>query len=456
MSKDTVYIGCGAGFSGDRFDAAGPVVETLARRDGPRYLIFEALAERTLAIAQKIKMQDPDTGYSPFLEEYVRPILKRASDTGVRIVSNFGAANPSAAARKIMEIAREVGCPDIKVAVVSGDDILSVMGEDGIRAHDTIEGLEMGEDLVAANVYLGAEPIRDALAAGADVVVVGRCTDPALVLGPLLHEFGWALDDWQKLACGTLAGHLLECGAQVTGSYFADPGYKDVPNLAQVGYPIAEVGRDGSLIVTKAEGTGGMVSARTVKEQMLYEIHDPSAYLTPDVILDITGVSVEEIGPDRVRVVGAAGKPRPETLKATVSFDGGWLGEAEISYAGPNALARAELAVNVLKERCSMLGTNSPLRFDIIGTLSTHDGVDGALRASREFSGDGDYRVRVASQSFDKETVKRINFEVLALYCAGPAGGGGVRQDVTGQVHTASILVDRDRVHTNVSFAEHV
>ena len=454
MSKDTVFIGCGAGFAGDRFDASLPIVETLYHREGPRYLIFEVLAERTLAIAQRIRREDPEKGYSPFLDDYVKPVLALAKASGVRIVSNFGAANPSGAAQRILEIAREQGIDDLKVVVVEGDNLMEILSPEAIRSWPTMEGLEIGGELIAANAYLGARPIAAALALGADVVAVGRSTDTALVLGPLVHEFGWAEDDWERLAAGTVAGHLLECGGQVTGTYFADPGYKDVPGLAQAGYPIAEVGRDGSLIITKADNTGGLVSEQTVKEQLLYEVHDPANYLTPDVVLDVTGVSVEQVGPDRVRVRGAHGKSRPDTLKATVSFDGGWLGEGEISYAGPNARARAELAVEVLRERCRILGMNCPVRFDIIGTISTFDSDAGSLRETTDTSADGDFRVRAAARSLDRAVVERVSNEVLALYCAGPAGGGGVRQSISAQVQTASILVDRDQVVPRISLAQ--
>jgi hypothetical protein len=455
MAKKIVHIGCGAGFSGDRVDASIPVVATLAKRDGPRYLIFETLAERTLALAQKHRRKDPEHGYSPFLEAYVRPILKNCHEFGIKIVSNFGAANPAGGARKIAEIARELGCPEIKIAIVEGDDLFQFLSEDDIRAIPTIEGLEIGDNaVVAANAYLGARPIAEALARGADVVVVGRCTDPALVLGPLVHEFGWAEDDWERLAAGTMAGHLLECGGQVTGAYFADPGYKDVPDLARVGFPIAEVEEDGVLIVTKADNTGGLVSAQTVKEQLLYEIHDPANYFTADVILDITQVKVDEIGPDRVRVSGARGKPRPDTLKATVSIDGGWMGEAEMSYAGPNALKRARLAVDVLKQRCRDIGTNCPVRFDILGTVSVHDGDGGGRADAGSWPDDGDYRIRAASRGHDKAGIERINQEMLSLYCSGPAAGGGFRQHLTDQVQTASILVDRNVLKPTVSMME--
>lgn len=264
MAQTTVYIGCGAGFAGDRWDAAVPVVATLARRDGPRYLMFETLAERTLALAQQARIENPEAGYSQYLERYVRPVMRDAKAAGIRIVSNFGAANPLGGARKLLAMAREEGIEGLKVAVVDGDDLTAVMTEAEIRNHVPVEGLDMPEGkMVAANVYLGAQPIADALALGADIVVVGRCSDPALALGPLLHEFGWSLDDLDRIAAGTLAGHLLECGAQVTGGYFADPGFKDVPDFGRVGFPIAEITADGAITITKADDTGGLVSHRT-------------------------------------------------------------------------------------------------------------------------------------------------------------------------------------------------
>ncbi len=455
MTATTVHIGCGAGFAGDRWDAAVPVVASLARRAGPRYLMYETLAERTLALAQQARIENPASGYSPYLERILQPVLKTAKDAGIRIVSNFGAANPLGGARKILEMARDEGVTGLRVAVVIGYDLSAVMTESDIRGHGTVEGIAMPDSpMVAANVYLGARPIADALALGADVVVVGRCADPALALGPLLHEFGWSLDDLDRVAACTMAGHLLECGAQVTGGYFADPGYKDVPDFGHVGFPIAEIGVDGDVVITKADHTGGLVSHRTVKEQLLYEMHDPSSYLTPDVTLDVTGVTVAEIGPDRVRVTGARGRQRPPTLKATVSFEGGWLGEGEITYAGPNARRRAELAIDVLRTRVRDLGTNWPLRFDMIGTVATFDGDGGDLRAARPWPDDGEYRVRMATQGGDKRTAQWIADEVLSLYCSGPAGGAGVRHRIAPLVTTASILVDRDRVQASARLVE--
>lgn len=447
MSGKTVHIGCGAGFAGDRWDAAVPIVATLATREGPRYLMYETLAERTLALAQQAKIEDPGKGYSPYLERILRPVLAQVKSAGIRVVSNFGAANPTAGAKKILDMAKEEGVEGLKVAVVEGDDLTTVMSETDIRGHKAVEGLEMPEGrLVAANVYLGARAIADALALGADIVVVGRCADPALALGPLIHEHGWSMDDLDRIAAGTMAGHLLECGAQVTGGYFADPGYKDVPDFGHVGFPIAEIDEDGAVTVSKADGTGGLVSHRTVKEQLLYEVHDPSTYLTPDVVLDITGVSIEEVAPNRVRITGAKGRQRPPTLKATVSFEGGWLGEGEITYAGPNARRRAELAIEVLRTRVRDLGTNWPLRFDLIGTVSTFDGDGGDLRAGGDWEADGEYRVRMATKGPDRQLAQWIADEVLSLYCSGPAGGGGVRHRIAPQITTASILVDREKV----------
>lgn len=455
MSGKIVHIGCGAGFAGDRWDAAVPVVASLATRKGPRYLMYETLAERTLALAQQARIENPAAGYSPYLDRILRPVLAQAKAAGVRVVSNFGAANPAAGAAKVLAMAREEGVTGLTVAVVEGDDLTAVMTEADIRAHAPVEGLEMPEGrLVAANVYLGAQAIADALALGADVVVVGRCADPALALGPLIHEHGWSVDDLDRIAAGTMTGHLLECGAQVTGGYFADPGYKDVPDFGHVGFPIAEVSADGSVVITKADDTGGLVSHRTVKEQLLYEVHDPAAYLTPDVTLDITGLRIEEIGPDRVQITGARGKPKPPTLKATVSFEGGWLGEGEITYAGPNARARAELAIEVLRTRVRDLGTNWPLRFDLIGMVSTFDGDGGDLRAGQDWAADGEYRVRMATKGSDKQMAQWIADEVLSLYCSGPAGGAGVRHRIAPQITTASILVDRAKVTATARLVE--
>jgi hypothetical protein len=317
----TLAVGCGAGFSGDRTDAALPVVRTLIERGGPAAIMFENLAERTLAHQQLIRRAHPESGYEPLLELELRPILADCVQHGITIVGNFGAANPQGAALAIARLAAELGLPPLKVALVRGDDLSDGRGRAVVRQHLGVDFDD--ERFVCANAYQGAFEIAQAIEAGAQVVVTGRVADPSLALGPAIAHYGWSRSDWDRLAGATMAGHLLECGAQVTGGYFADPGRKEVPGLEDLGFPIAEIFPDGSCIVSKASGTGGLVDVRTVKEQLLYEVHDPAAYITPDVVADITEATVVQLGPDRVRLAGVRGHPRTATLKVLAYFDGG-------------------------------------------------------------------------------------------------------------------------------------
>ncbi len=450
MDAGAFLMGCGAGFSGDRTDAPGPVVDAIARSGRPGAIMFETLAERTLALGHVARRADPGAGYEPLLAELVGPVLPACLRAGIPIVGNFGAANPPAAARLLHRLATDAGLPPPRIAVVHGDD-LGGLDLDGMEVWEGDAGLAGdASDLVAANVYLGARAIADALLAGAEIVVTGRVADPALALGPLAAHFGWDWDDWDRLAAGTLVGHLLECGSQVTGGYFADPGFKDVPRPEAIGFPIAEVLADGSAVITKPPGTGGCVTLRTVTEQVLYEVHDPAAYLTPDVTLDVTGVRLAQAGPDRVAVTGARGRPAPPSLKATMSFPGDWIGEAEISYAGPNALARARLAAEVIGKRLDLRGLDLRRRLDLIGALSVFDGDGGTLAAA---AGDmQEVRVRLAVSGRDRRPVDQAVQEVLALLCCGPAGGGGMRSQVRNRVRTVSYLVPRNRVSAGFSF----
>lgn len=449
----SIHIGAGAGFSGDRPGAALPVVEALIAAGRPAFLIFEMLAERTLALAQLDRQRDPAAGHSPNLLAMLEPVLALCLENNIRIIGNFGAANPPGAARHIADLAARLGHPTARIAVVAGDDLSQVMRAEELAARE-VDGLLLRADpisgqlpeIVAANAYLGAAPIAAALDAGAQIVVTGRVADPALVLGPLVHGFGWRWDDWQRLAAGTLAGHLLECGPQVSGGYFADPGFKDAADFVDIGYPIAEIDSDGNIVITKPAGTGGVVDLRSVKEQILYEIHDPAAYLTPDVVLDLTEVELEQIGPDRVAVRGARGHARPERLKATVCINAGLLGEAEISYAGPNAAARARLAIEIVRQRMARAWPEQPIRADIIGICSSFGDSAGHMLAASHFNTE-DLRVRFATRSADPAPVQRLLAEVEALYVAGPAGGGGVRRQTTPQLASASCLIERDRLH---------
>jgi len=443
--KPNLRIGCAAGFSGDRTDAAGPIVETLLAAGGPSVLIFETLAERTLALAQLARRADPQGGYEPLLDELLRPILEQCMAGDIRIVSNFGAANPAGAARHIAALARELGLRAPRIAVVEGDDLSGA--EQRRLLGDAADGLA----LVSANAYLGAEAIADALIADAQIVVCGRVADPSLTVGPALAHFGWARDDWTRLARATMAGHLLECGAQVSGGYYADPGVKDVPGLANLGYPIAEIDAEGDCIVTKAPGTGGRIDAHTVKEQLLYEVHDPGAYLTPDVVADISEADVVELGPDRVKLTGVRGHARPASLKVNLCHETGWLAEGEISYAGVRAEARARLAADVLRLRLEGLG---PLRVDLIGVASVFGDDAGRWREAQVPGEARDVRLRVALKHPDRTQAERLLREVTALYCCGPAGGGGVRTALRPRLGTVSCLVPRESVPARYRFIE--
>ena len=449
MHNNILRIGCAAGFSGDRTDAAGPVVDALLAAGGPAFLIFETLAERTLALAQLARRANPDAGYEPLLDDMLRPVLARCLQGGIRIVSNFGAAHPEAAARRIHALAAELGLPAPRIAVVQGDD-LSAPHQRPLLEQALGPALQ-GLDVVSANAYLGAEAIADALLAGADIVVCGRVADPSLAVGPALAHFGWARDDWTRIARATMAGHLLECGTQVTGGYYADPGYKDVPGLATLGYPIAEIDADGHCTITKPAGTGGRIDAHTVKEQLLYEVHDPAAYLTPDVVADITEAEVTELAPDRVRLSGVRGHARPAGLKVNVCHATGWFAEGEISYAGARAEGRARLAAQVLRERLAGLG---PLRADLIGVASVFADDGGQWLADQPAGDAQDVRLRVALNHTDKPSAERLGREVTALYTCGPAGGGGVRTALRQRLGTVSCTVPREQVPASFRFIE--
>jgi len=422
------------------------VVRTLIAAGGPAALIFETLAERTLALAQLARRSDPEHGYEPLLDQLLTPVLGLCLANGIPIVGNFGAANPRAAARRIGTLAAQLGLAAPRVAVVEGDDLSHDAGRAVLRG---IVGPSFPEArFVCANAYIGARGIADALRDGAQVVVCGRVADPALAVGPAMAHFGWAWDDWDRLAAATMAGHLLECGAQVSGGYFADPGMKDVPDVHAVGFPIAQLDADGRIEIFKAANTGGCVDLRTVKEQLLYEVHDPSAYLTPDVVADIGAVTVSQIGPDRVAVRNIHGHPRPEQLKANLFYQGGWFAEGEISYAGPNAAARARLAADILRKRMQGLGHDVPIRFDLIGVLSVFADDGGAMLAAPQ-PGEAaaqDVRLRAALAHEDKAVAQTLLREVNALYTCGPAGGGGVRTALRARLNAMSCLVPRDAV----------
>jgi hypothetical protein len=441
----TIRIGSGAGYSGDRIE---PAVE-LAEKGDIDYLVFECLGERTVALAQQARLKNPDTGYDPLLEERMRAVLPLCAAKRIKIVTNMGAANPEAAAKKTAEIARALGLSSLKVAAIVGDDVLDACKHGDLPILE-FEGSikKLGNRIVSANAYLGAEPMAQALSAGADIVITGRASDPALFLAPMIHAFGWAMDDWNLLGKGTVAGHLLECAGQITGGYFADPGYKDVAGLARLGFPIGEVGEDGSLVVTKVSGSGGAVTARTCKEQLLYEVHDPTRYLQPDVTADFSEVEIEEIAPDRVRITGGRGTARTDTLKVSVGYVDSFIGEGQMSYAGPGAVARGRLALDIVRERLKLTGVaTSELRFDLIGVDSLH-GPQVSAQANEPY----EVRVRVSGRTENMREAVRIGNEVETLYTNGPAGGGGAWKSAREVVAVASVLLPREQAAPQVRF----
>jgi hypothetical protein len=435
-------IGCGAGFSADRLQ---PAID-LARDGNLDFLVFECIGERTMAFGHRDRRADPGRGYTPQLAQRMRGVLRPCWDNDTRIVTNMGVANPRAAGEVTIAIARELGLSGLKVAVVTGDDVAHAIGPaTPVLERPGVTVGALGRTLVGANAYLGIEGLLPALGAGADVVIAGRIADPSLFLAPIVHCHGWAGDDWSRLGQGTLVGHLLECGMQVTGGYFADPGRKDVPRLAGCGFPIAEVEPDGTATITKLASAGGMVTVATVKEQLLYEVHDPASYLTPDVTADFSTVAIAATGPDRVRVSGASGRRRPDRLKVTVGFDGGFMGEGGISYAGPGAGRRAELARDILVERLQREGPSfAHLRIDLIGIDSLH--ATAHAGRARNVDDARDVRLTAAVRSDRRDDVEAMLWEVEALLCSGPAGGGGYRGQITASVTTCSTLIDRDLV----------
>jgi hypothetical protein len=438
--KDSIRLGAGAGYSGDRIE---PAVE-LAEHGALDYLVFECLAERTIAIAQQARRRDPSLGYDPLLEARMRAVLPVASKNRVRIISNMGAANPVAAARKTAQIARELGLCDLKIAAVSGDDVLDIVLQSSLRFEETGDEVSAYADrIVSANAYVGAAPIVAALAAGADIVLTGRVADPSLFTAPLIHEFGWRMDDWNTLGQATVVGHLLECAGQVTGGYFAEPGYKEVPNLARLGFPIGEVDARGNVVITKVAHAGGCVTEATCKEQLLYEIHDPARYFQPDVVADFTQVRVAQEAPNRVRVVGGRGTERTGTLKVSVAYVDGYIGEGQISYGGPGAVARARLALDIVRERLEIIGVKaSELRFDLIGVNALYGET-----LSSNHQETYEVRVRVSGRTSDAAEATRIGNEVETLYTNGPFGGGGVTKAVREVLAVQSVLLPRKRVN---------
>ena len=447
----TIRIGAGAAWWGDRVEPAA----LSAERGALDYLCFETMAEATVSAAQVRARRDPSfEGYDTYLDDRMRAVLPACMRNGTRIISNQGWINPDAAARRIVHWLRELGHTGVKVASVNGALITDRVLELTDRILENgLPTATLKPTLISAEAYLGAEPIVEALKAGARIVVTGRVADPSIFMAPMMFEFGWDPLDHVKLGQGMGLGHLLECGAQVTGGYFSDPGFKDVPEPWNFGFPIAEVDEDGSAVITKVAGTGGAVTLRTVKEQMLYEVHDPANYLTPDVVVDFTSARIEQIGPDRVRVTNIGGKPRTPTLKVSIGCTEGFIGEDMFFYAGPGALRRAQLAKKILEERFRIVGLKAEeVRVDFLGLNAIH-GAATPDDAPEPY----EIAVRVAARTATREEAIKVGREVDGMAVSGIAHTGKrvPHADRTREVIGVwSSLVPREQVPASITYFE--
>ena len=453
--KDTIRIASGQGFWGDLQRA--PIDQA---RNGPiDYLVMDYLAEVTMSIMQKQKLRNPEMGYARDYVDVVTELLPDIKEKGFTIISNAGGVNPTGCADAIVRNARKRGVTGLKVAVVTGDDLLNQLDDllaDGIEMKHMETGEPMStvrDRLVSANAYLGAEPIVEALRLGADVVVTGRTTDTGLTLAPMIHEFGWSIDDWDKMAAGTVAGHILECGAQSSGGNFTD--WDTVPNMAEIGFPIVEARPDGTFTVTKHEGTGGLVSVGTVSEQLLYEIGDPKDYITPDCIADFTSIHIENEGKDRVRVHGIAGEPKTEFYKVSAAYADGWKATSTLVYAWPDAAKKARAAADILKTRLDNLGLEfEEYRAELIGLNALCE--DPQARAAKEADLD-EVMLRVSVRGQDKEAIAQFGREIAPLILTGPSavtGFAGGRPRPSEVIAYWPALIPKDRVRTKVTVVE--
>jgi hypothetical protein len=440
-----IRIGSGAGYSGDRIE---PAVE-LAEKGGIDYLVFECLAERTIAIALQNKRMDPEKGYDPLLEERMEACLPVCHKKGITVITNMGAANPVSAMKKTADVARRLGLKGIKLAAVTGDNVMNlILGGEYQTMEDEGNLDEILERIVSANAYIGAGPVVEALENGARVIITGRVADPSLFMAPAIHEFGWAFTDYEVLGKGTILGHLLECAGQITGGYFADPGFNDVPGITRLGFPLAEVTGDGTYVITKVPEAGGIVSTATCKQQLLYEVGDPTTYISPDVIADFSKVNLQQIDKDRVEVKGGTGRKKTGMLKVSVGYRDSFIGEGQISYGGPGALQRAKLAREIVKQRFKDMGLKcSEVKYDLIGVNSLY----GDLKTEQE---PYEVRLRVAVRTDNLKEAIRVGNEVETLYTNGPAGGGGATKSAREIIAIKSVLINEDRVKPLIQYME--
>lgn len=439
-----IRIANGQGFWGDWLEAPVRLIE-----QGPiDYLALDYLAEITMSILQKQKQDDPRLGYARDFPPLVARIAGKIRERNVKVIANAGGVNPVACAREVLRLA-----PGLKVAVVLGDDVFprldDFLGKGyEMRDMDTAEPLaRIRNQILSANAYIGAFPLAEALATGADIVIAGRSTDTALTLAPMVYRFGWKPDEYDKLAAGTIAGHIVECGAQSTGGN-CQVDWQTIPDMADIGYPIVEAEPDGAFAITKHPGTGGRINSHVIKEQLLYELGDPKSYITPDCVADFTTIRLEDAGTDRVRVTGIRGRPRPASLKLSISYTAGWKAIGTLVYSWPQALAKAQAADRIVRERVGQIG----LSFDEIYT--EYFGVNACLGPAAPPSPDpAEVQLRLGVRGPDRKAVDRFTRELVPLVLNGPPGATGYgegRPAVREVVAYWSALIPREEIETRV------
>ena len=449
--RDKILIANGQGFWGDSI--LGPV--RLVNEGPLDYLTLDYLAEVTMSIMQKLKSRNPEMGYATDFVQMVKRVLPKCQEKGIKIVANAGGVNPIACRKAVADTIKELGISGVKIGIVEGDDILGdlkslIASGEQFKNMDNGEALEPYLDQVrTANVYIGAEPIVEALEQGADIVITGRATDPSVVLAPMCYEFGWSMDDMDKLAAGTIAGHIVECGAQCTGGNYVN--WRDIPNMAKIGYPVIEANSDGTFAVTKHDNTGGEVSIETVTSQLVYEMSDPANYITPDCVADFTSIQLNQEGKDRVGISGITGKPATDTYKVSIAFHEGYKILGQLTVAGPDAVDKAKLCADIVFDRAKMDGAefSDEERFvEIVGTNVCHAGIVDAPAEPAEVV------LRIGARGHDKDKLNRLGMEIVPLVTSGPpgvTGFAGGRPKATDVISYWPALISKDKVKTKVS-----
>lgn len=450
--RSPILIANGQGFWGDSIDAPIKLID-----GGPlHYITLDYLAEVTMSIMQRQKLRDPRKGYATDFVELMRETLPRLVEKNIKVIASAGGVNPKACREAVLDVARKLGLQGVKIGIVEGDDVLTRLPE-LLTAGASLKNMDSGEALtsiqdkvLSANVYITSFAIAEALEQGAQIIITGRVSDPGLVLAPMIYEFGWKEDEWDKLAAGTVAGHILECGAQATGGNYTR--WWEVPDFAGIGYPIAEAYPDGNFFVTKHPGTGGMVTVDTVAEQIVYEMGDPKNYISPDVRIDFTTIQLEQAGKDRVKVFGVKGYPKTDSYKVSINYQNGYKASGTLTISGPDAYAKAQKCAEVIWQRLQNAGyTYEETSTEFLGVNSCHGDINSLPAQINEVV------LRVGVKDADEKKVERFGKEIAPLVTNGPpgvtgfAGGRPKPQEI---VAYWPALIDKKLIQTKVTVEE--